>query len=134
VAPPVANVVTAARAPPVRARLPVAVGLKHPTRFVSEHIREEVELKEEDQHVESDLEDVQNYEEEGIVIETKVSSHTLVPVMHVARGAEGSFLYSEYVFHTSYFQWNIYFYSTSAFKLNNPPKKTDEVPIVLSFL
>jgi hypothetical protein len=68
VAPPVANVVTAARAPPVRARLPVAVGLKHPTRFGSEHIREEVESKEEDQHVESDLEDVQNYEEEGIVI------------------------------------------------------------------
>lgn len=77
-APPVANVVTAARAPPVRVRLPAAVGLKRPTRFVSEHIREEVELKEEDQHIESDLEDVQNYEEEEIVIKEQVEEPMLM--------------------------------------------------------
>ena len=63
VAPPVANAVTA-RAPPVRARLSVAVGIKRPTRFVSERIREEIKVKEEeDMEVERDLDDVQHYED-----------------------------------------------------------------------
>ena len=66
VAPPVANAVTA-RAPPVRARLPIITGLKRPTRFLSERIREDVEVKEEEDHhvmeVEADLDNVQNYEE-----------------------------------------------------------------------
>jgi hypothetical protein len=71
VAPPIANTVTA-RAPPVRARLSVATGLKRPTRFFSERIKEDIEVKEEDEHVmdlETDLDDVlQNYEEAIVVI------------------------------------------------------------------
>ena len=67
VAPPIANTVTA-RAPPVRARLSVATGLKRPTRYLSERIKEDIEVKEEDEHVmdlETDLVDVQN---EAIVV------------------------------------------------------------------
>jgi len=69
--PPVANAVTA-RAHPVRARLSVAAGLKRPTRPLSARIREEIEVKEEDQHVmevEEDLDIVQNYEEAVVVKE-----------------------------------------------------------------
>ena len=69
VAPPIANTVTA-RAP--RARLSVVTGLKRPTRFLSERIKEDIEVKEEDEHVmdlETDLDDVQNYEEAVVVKE-----------------------------------------------------------------
>jgi G2/mitotic-specific cyclin 2 len=72
VAPPVANAVTA-RAPPVRARLSVAIGRKRPTKFISERIKEDIEVKEEeDEHVmevETDLDDVQKYEEAIVVKE-----------------------------------------------------------------
>ena len=65
VAPPVANAVTA-RAPPVRARSSIATGLKRPTRFLSERIREDIEVKEEeDQHV---MEVETDLEEEDVVI------------------------------------------------------------------
>ena len=72
VAPPIANTVTA-RAPPVRARLSVATGLKRPTRYLSQRIKEDIEVKEEeDEHVmdlETDLDDVQHYEEAIVVKE-----------------------------------------------------------------
>ena len=72
VAPPIANAVTV-RAPPVRGRLPVAVGLKRPTRFLSERIREDIQVKEEEDEqvmeVETDVDIVQNYEEEMVVKE-----------------------------------------------------------------
>ena len=69
VAPPIANTITA-RAPPVRARLSVATGLKRPTRYLSQRIKEDIEVKEEDEHVmdlETDLDDVQTYEEAIVV-------------------------------------------------------------------
>jgi G2/mitotic-specific cyclin 2 len=66
VAPPIANTVTA-RAPSGRARLSAATGLKRPTRYFSERIKEDILVKEdEDEHVmdlETDLDDVQTYEE-----------------------------------------------------------------------
>ena len=71
VAPPVANTVNA-RAPPVRARLSVTTGLRRPTRYLSERIKEDIEVKDEDEHVmdlETDLDDVQNYEEAIVVKE-----------------------------------------------------------------
>lgn len=71
VAPPVANTVNA-RAPPVRARISVATGLKRPTRYLSERLKEDIEVKEEDEHVmdlETDLDDEQNYEEAIVVKE-----------------------------------------------------------------
>ena len=71
VAPPIANTVTA-RAPPVRARLSVASGLKRPARYFSERIKEDIAVKEEDEHVmdlETDVDDVQNYEEAIVVKE-----------------------------------------------------------------
>lgn len=72
VAPPIANTVTA-RAPPGRARQSAATGLKRPTRYFSERIKEDIDIlvkEEEDEHVmdlETDLDDVQTYEEEIVV-------------------------------------------------------------------
>lgn len=73
VAPPIANTVTA-RAPSGRARLSAATGLKRPTRYFSERIKEDIDIvvkeEEEDEHVmdlETDLDDVQTYEEAIVV-------------------------------------------------------------------
>ena len=73
VAPPIANTITA-RAPPVRARLSVTTGLKRPTRYLSERIKEDIVVKEEEEdgHVmdlETDLDDVQTYEDAVVVKE-----------------------------------------------------------------
>ena len=77
VAPPIANTVTA-RAPSGRARSSVATGLKRPTRYLSERIKEDIVVKEdEDEHVmdlETDLDDVQPYEEAIVVKEQEEES------------------------------------------------------------
>ena len=85
-APPVANTVTA-RAPPVRARLSVATGLKRPTRYLSERIKQEVK-EEEDEHImdlETDIDDVQEaivvkeQEEEPLLMEESETEDQMVP-------------------------------------------------------